>query len=127
MKMKKVLETQEPLTSGEMRAILAGYIGDEFFADRFVDCIDLLKAKNSDYTEGQGDRDRIKHFREAAAKHDIPMKKVWGIFVDKHWSAVQKFLKSGQTESEPIEGRIQDVINYMILLTAIIDDERRFG
>lgn len=104
---------------------LKNYMKDDVFATRFAECIDMLKAKNSDYTEGKAAKDRIAHFRAAAEKHDVSMTKIWGIFVDKHWSAIQKYLKDGQTESEPISGRINDVINYLILLGAIIDDQKK--
>jgi hypothetical protein len=108
----------------DLRQILTEYLDDEFFAGVFAECIDLLKKKNSDYTRGAAGRDRIAHFRETAVELELPMMKIWQVFVRKHWAAVQKFANGKQLESEPIAGRIYDIINYMVLLLAIIEDER---
>lgn len=111
----------------DLVAYLTAYLGDEVFAKRFADCIDLIKAKNSDYTQGTAERDRIAHFREAARDLELPMLKIWQVFVRKHWAAVQKFANGGNLESEPIDGRINDIINYMVLLGAIIEDGKKAG
>lgn len=108
----------------DLLAYLTAYLGDPVFARRFADCIDLIKAKNSDYTGGQAKRDRIAHFREAARDLDLPILKIWQVFTRKHWSAIQKFVNGGTLESEPVDGRINDIINYMVLLGAIIDDKK---
>jgi len=117
-----VYEITAPTTYGELKTVLEVYLGDEFFARKFADCIDLIKKKNSDYTQGHGQHDRIAHFREAAKDLDLPMLKIWQVFVRKHWATIQKFANGGVLESEPIDGRIDDVINYMVLLAAIIED-----
>lgn len=108
-----------------LESYLTGYLGDDFFARKYADCIDLIRAKNSDYTEGKGAKDRIAHFRAAAKDLELPMMKIWQVFVRKHWSTIQKFANGGHLESEPIDGRIDDVINYMVLLAAIIEDEKK--
>ena len=83
---------------------------------------EILKAKNADYTQGTAKKDRIAAFRRIGRDIDVPMTKVWAIFAQKHWGAVMKFVKDGQVESEPIDGRINDLINYFVLLGAIVDD-----
>jgi hypothetical protein len=115
-------EAGKKATFHELEMFLTAYLGDDFFARKFSDCIDLIRKKNSDYTQGQGARDRIAHFREAAKDLDLPMLKIWQVFVRKHWATIQKFANGGTLESEPIGGRIDDVINYMVLLAAIIED-----
>lgn len=109
-------------TRDDLHAFLTAYMGDPVFAKRFADCIDLIRAKNADYTQGTAKKDRIAAFRRISADIGVPMEKVWAIFCQKHWGAVMKFVKDGQVESEPIDGRINDIINYMVLLGAIIDD-----
>lgn len=101
---------------------LTEYLGDRVFARRFVDCMTIIRAKNADYTQGTAKRDRIAAFRRVAADIDTTMAKVWATFAQKHWGAVMAFVKNGQVESEPIDGRINDLINYFVLLGAIVHD-----
>lgn len=105
-----------------LEEFLTDYLGDAVFAKRFADCIDMIKRKNADYTQGVEKRDRIAAFRRIGGDISVPMPKVWAIFAQKHWGAVMKYVKDGTTESEPIDGRINDLINYFVLLGAIIDD-----
>lgn len=110
------------LTKDELAQVLAAYLRDPVFARRFADCMEMIRKKNADYTQGTEKRDRIGAFRRIGADIDVPMTKVWAIFAQKHWGAVMKFVKDGQVESEPIDSRINDLINYFVLLGAIIHD-----
>lgn len=112
----------DPVT---LREYLAGYMGDEFFAEKFAECIDLIKVKNADYSQGEQKGDRIAAFRRIARDINITMEQAWAVFCQKHWGAVMKYVKDGAVESEPIDGRITDIINYMVLLSAIIADGRK--
>lgn len=111
-------------TKRDLRDFLAGYLGDPVFADRFADCIDMLRAKNADYSQNEQKGDRIAAFRRIARDIDLPMRKVWAVFAQKHWGAIMRFCKEGRVESEPIDGRINDLINYAVLMGAIVTDER---
>lgn len=112
----------EGLSRDELVRILTSYLGDGVFAARFADCMEMIRRKNADYSQGTAKRDRIAAFRRIAGDINVPMTKVWAIFAQKHWGAVMKFVKDGQVESEPIDGRINDLINYFVLLGAIIHD-----
>jgi hypothetical protein len=46
------------------------------------------------------------------------------VYFYKHVSAVWRFLKDGKVESEPIDGRLHDVINYSILLLLLVREMR---
>ena len=116
---KKILTKREAMMRN-----LVEYLGDDVFAARFLDCMDIIRTKNADYTQGTAKRDRVAAFRRIAGDVNITMKQAWAVFAQKHWGAVMKFVKDGQVESEPIDGRINDMINYMVLLGAIVDDER---
>lgn len=109
-------------TRDQLAAVLSEYLRDEVFGARFADCMVMIRRKNADYTQGVEKRDRIAAFRRIGGDIDVPMTKVWAIFAQKHWGAVMKFVKDGQVESEPIDGRINDLINYFVLLGAIIHD-----
>jgi hypothetical protein len=114
--------TPENMPQEYLEAILAKYMGDGVFAKRFAECITMLRRKNADYSQGEQKGDRIAAFRRIARDINITMPQAWAVFCQKHWGAVMKYVKEGTVESEPIGGRINDIINYMVLLGAIIDD-----
>lgn len=109
-------------TKDDLVAFLTAYLRDPVFAQRFADCVDLIRAKNADYSQGEDKKDRIAAFRRISRDIDVSMPKVWAIFAQKHWGAVMKYVKDGTVESEPIDGRINDLINYFVLLGAIVGD-----
>lgn len=109
-------------THDELVSFIACYLGDEVFARRFADCITTIRSKNADYTRGENKIDRIAAFRRIADDVGLSMQKVWAVFASKHWSAVMRFVKEDLVESEPVDGRINDIINYCVLLGAIIHD-----
>ncbi len=87
-------------------------------------CLRILKVKGDDYTVGRGDADRLHNFRTAAEFLGLSMEEVWAVYAYKHMSAIFAFIK-GKTESEPIEERIADVVNYMLLLARIVAEGKR--
>jgi hypothetical protein len=86
------------------------------------ECARVLDAKGADYTVGQGHLDRVRNFRGAAIDLGLPMRQVWAVYAHKHWTAVMKHARDGQVESEPIEGRLVDMINYLLLYKLIADE-----
>lgn len=43
-----------------------------------------------------------------------------GLFMNKHYLSIRRFIKSRDTLSEPIETRIIDLINYLLILNTLI-------
>lgn len=109
-------------TPDEFEAFLTGYMGDAIFAKRFANCMTTMRSKNADYSQNEHKGDRIAAFRRISRDVNIPMTKVWAVFCQKHWGAIMRFIKDGHVESEPIDGRINDMINYLALLGPIIQD-----
>lgn len=106
---------------------LNGYLHDAVFARRFADCLPMLRSKNADYTQGEQKSDRVAAFKRIAKDVNITPKQAWAVLCQKHWGAVMRFVKEGFVESEPIHGRINDIINYMVLLGAIVSEEESNG
>ncbi len=80
---------------------------------------EIAKAKGVDYTKNN--IDALFNFKEGGREMDIDPKKVAYIFMKKHWAAIVSYIKTnGQSESEPISERIKDLINYLVLLQALI-------
>lgn len=99
--------------------------GDKDFDEMFSNCIATLATKGEEYTVGS--KDRLANFKRSADKLrrpgvDIQMQDVWLIFFDKHWSAIQNYLKNDchVKSNEPIQGRIMDCIVYLILFSKMV-------
>lgn len=94
-------------------------IADKLFSESF----ELLKSKNKDYSTND---DALSGFKLAARDAGVTNYQAWLIFARKHWGAIATFCRNGgQVESEPIEERLKDMINYCILLACLIEDNRK--
>ena len=63
-------------------------------------------------------------FRETLPSTGKPMQ-VLATYMYKHRTAIDTFVQKGQVESEAIEGRIADMINYRLLAWKMIAYEKR--
>lgn len=98
--------------------------GDPDFDEILDKCCEILGVKGQDYTIGN--KDRLHNFRTVANFCDLTPMQSLGVYFYKHVSAIFAFIKNGgQKESEPIEGRIADVINYMLLFYKMVKEQRR--
>lgn len=97
---------------------------DEDFDSVIKECIKVLAVKGDDYTIGTGDR--LHNFKSVAEFTGMTPEQVLGVYFYKHVSAIFAYIKNGkQSESEPIEGRITDVINYMLLFNKMVQERKR--
>jgi hypothetical protein len=85
----------------------------------------LADTKGSEYS---GNTDRLRNFRLAAAALDINAETVWRVYAGKHWDAITTYVKDleqgiSRTRSEPIAGRVNDLIVYSLLLLAMIEEK----
>lgn len=95
----------------------------KILSDSFNKCSDILKSKGKDYTNGNDDG--LVNFKQIATQFKIKPDLALGIFMNKHYSAIQTYILTGQVESEPIQERITDMINYLVLLRCLIIDEAK--
>ena len=84
----------------------------------FEVCMDIQDSKGRDYTT---DGDVFKDLKAEAEAMGITPEKVLWISMNKHYKAVRNFCKKGQTESEPIKGRLKDLANYVSLMAVLIE------
>jgi hypothetical protein len=96
------------------RAALGTIISETFGA--------ISKLNDTKGREYAGDGDALANFKRRGEQLDLDPLKVWGIFAGKHWDAVLSFIRHGKVLSEPIEGRIDDLILYLILLKGLIEE-----
>lgn len=96
-------------------------------SDTYERLQELTNSKGAEYTgQDRGLDDQLANFREGALRVGITMEQVWLVLFDKHVSAINAFVRTGKERSEPITGRIDDAILYLVLLKAIVQ-ERRLG
>lgn len=98
------------------------------FDTLFSSTIDRLKElstkKGGEYC---GSDDRLENFRRNAAYANTTMEFVWRIFAAKHWDSLMQYekdLRTGVTRErmEAIEGRVDDLILYLLLFKAMIEE-----
>lgn len=77
------------------------------------------EAKSADYAASG---DVLKNFKWVAEMTGQTPEEVWAVYAAKHWLAVMRHIRDGTLASEPIEGRIADLLNYLELLWALMND-----
>jgi hypothetical protein len=88
---------------------------------------ELSLVKGGEYA---GDVDRLANFRRNGTNLDLPMETVWAVYAGKHWDAISQYVKDLQQKktrprSESISGRADDLIVYLILFKAMIEERDR--
>jgi len=85
---------------------------------------ELLITKGGEYA---GSDDRLANFKRGAELFGVTSLQVALIYMSKHYDAVGNYIRAHahgipQNLSEPIDGRIDDLINYCYLIKALIHD-----
>jgi hypothetical protein len=96
----------------------------ELLGETFAEIRKLGERKGGEYA---GDGDRLANFRRNALALGVSMEMVWAVYAAKHWDAIQQFVKDTQAgktrvRSEPIEGRVDDLLTYLLLFKAILKE-----
>lgn len=98
--------------SGDRSPILS--TGDDDLDRMLRMCVDTVGLKGKEYTVGSPDR--LANFRQVAQDSGIKMEQAWSVFANKHYRAIQSYIKNDcKVLSEPIAGRIMDLIVYLLL------------
>ncbi len=82
----------------------------------------LLLRKGADYTRHSDDR--LSNFKRNAEALGLTPFQVWAVYFNKHIDAIMAFVKSGKAESEAIEGRLDDAINYLYLFEGLVQEAK---
>jgi hypothetical protein len=89
----------------------------KIITDTFDKINELDQSKGREYAS---DADALANFHNRAQQMGISPMQVWGIFYGKHSDAIYAYIRNGKVLSEPIEGRINDAILYLILLKGLV-------
>lgn len=84
----------------------------------------LLVSKGEEYA---GSTDRLANFKRGAALTGTTPMQCCFIYMSKHYDALSTYIKKDAAGfehklSEPIEGRIDDLINYCFLMKGLIQE-----
>jgi hypothetical protein len=84
----------------------------------------LTATKGEEYA---GSDDQLANFHRSGAEAGTRPEQAWLIFFNKHMDAIKHYVRHDRALSEPIEGRIDDAILYLILLKAMVRDNSPTG
>lgn len=87
----------------------------------------LASLKGGEYA---GDYDRLANFRRNGIALGLPMESVWAVYAAKHWDAIMQYIQDLNTGKqrqrlEPLEGRVFDMIVYLTLFLAMLDERNK--
>jgi 7-cyano-7-deazaguanine synthase in queuosine biosynthesis len=97
---------------------------DDFFewaTDRFTEEMEIMNSKGKEYTIS--DEDKLKNFKSIAERIGISPEKVIMVYLLKHFDSICNYILTNEVYSEPIDGRIMDARNYLLLLQALISEQ----
>lgn len=80
-------------------------------------CLEIMKSKGEAYS---GQEDKLGNFKRVAKSLAMTPYQVWYVYFAKHLDSLASWIRQEYKDSEPIEGRIKDLINYLFLLHALI-------
>lgn len=90
--------------------------------DRYFALIrQVNESKGREYCGG--DDDALANLRDMPELGVTGLQKAL-VYMDKHYRAVQSYCRTGEVLSEPIEERIGDLILYLLLLGALVEERR---
>ena len=85
---------------------------------------EIMKGKGPEYTDSSNDV--LDNFISTGKRLGISPLKVWGVFMDKQCSSVFAHINNcGLKESEPIDCRFADIINYCDLGMALFRERKK--
>lgn len=94
---------------------------DKFRDKHYALICEINRNKGSDYA---GDQDALANFKKQGEDLGLAPEQIWGVLAGKHWSAITTFIKDGDVKSEPIEGRLHDIILYSFLLLGLVEERK---
>lgn len=92
--------------------------------DTFDNLTVLSCTKGKEYA---GSDDRLANFKRLGADLGMDPRAVLWVYLTKHLDAIRSYLRRGHVLSEPIEGRIDDAILYLVLLKCLDIEKRLQG
>lgn len=91
----------------------------------------IMKSKGREYA---GNEDRLANFKRGAHNVGVNPETVLFIYLSKHWDSISTFIRDLEKEksygavacklSEPIQERLKDALNYILLLNGLLMERK---
>ncbi len=85
--------------------------------------LDLTATKGEEYANSNADQHA--NFKRLAEEMGINPEQVLNVYLSKHLDGIKSFIRTNKVYSEPVEGRIDDAILYLILLKGLLVDREK--
>ncbi len=82
----------------------------------------LREVKGNDYS---GTEDCNSNFKRLGKKLNLTPETILWVYLTKHLDSIETFIREGKVASEPIDSRIIDSINYLLILQSLINESRQ--
>ena len=103
-----------------MSSINAADFESRYLQSTLERLIELTRSKGREYANSD---DQLANFKRLAKRLGLSPAQVCMVYLTKHLDSVDSWVRNpAQDLSEPIEGRIDDAILYLILLKAIASE-----
>lgn len=94
---------------------------EEVMRNVFNECYRTHQVANREYATNI---DALSNFKDCAAESGITPAQNWHTLASKHWRGICSFIRGFKAQREDVRGRINDLIVYLVLLRAMIDEEQ---
>jgi hypothetical protein len=90
----------------------------------FEECRGTRNIAHMEYAQRSAhDQDNaLGNFERGGVEIAMPREKVWYVLAKKHWDGVTSWINGNRSQREDVRGRIKDLIVYLVLLWAMVDD-----
>ena len=87
----------------------------------FARMLELSESKGREYasTGKAAHSERFGNFNRLAAELNLPPDKILWVYLKKHLDSISHHINTKESFSEPVEGRIDDAILYLLLLKGL--------
>lgn len=98
----------------------------QLLKDTNTEMVRLTSSKGEEYAnnESSDTADQHANFKRLSSELGLTPEQVLSVYLTKHIDAIKSYLRTGREFSEPIEGRVDDAILYLILLKGLVIEKR---
>lgn len=95
----------------------------QLIENQYHHLVDLTRTKGEEYSRSD---DQLANFKRNAADLNLTPEQIWAVYFNKHIDSIKSYIANpSKPLSEPIEGRINDAILYLLLFKAIVIEKDR--